>query len=903
MANMKHYLDFGADSYGRIEISEVVKFDQFGYRLFQDEGRFGRDKTIGAEKADLVFWKGHFQHADATRLGIYGQTVFELTHCFDELIETRKKGFEQIVYYIVSDGVEEFVNGQIDFPESKTDGFSYFSCSVVQEYTRAVLDRKGNTIINTMDSVDTNGDPITPIVKQKVLLKAFPINVKSDWKTSSPLNIADSIYGGGADRYIWYNPAQSLGEYKIDDSYTPFEVALFSNNPEEYAKANFRYIFAKTKLTNLTIDIRDLVAVRQVMAGDLDPAVRVQTYLIIRWGNSFLDIDSQAEILSYDELTNAVTFSIDTNDYSFTIPVLEQNQSVYIYFLSVTRANGPFNNWIFAASTSLSVYVNGVSIGIDSVIDAARYEDFIAKGVESACGLPINAPDLITGDYKDQFVWTGNDMRQKAESLPCVLKNELEDLREPGMDWQTNSDAVEIAKYEDFYPDNYLGHYGDIAPTDFEELPFNPRAKVINLNNSYKNYEKADQSIGTNQSFHTELQLLFPNNQVENDIKLQINHTRDPLRIENTRRKIILQTTAQETDNEIFIAPFVQIAPGTKGGFTAGLQHNVLPDGRVQILNRAASDDSIGNFDWTLLGFGLGSPFTFTIFGVDYTYTVTAPLDRNILTLTPVSLPVSVFIGFTMTKVEYPFTNVLYAIQTKEGFDQVLNLNNQGEGANLFYTQKRNLLRLGSLIHTICLDSLKYPTCQIQVKGFKNNGKLVTQYNGGAVITEDAPILMTDLPAPRIDTGMIKTRFGITMAEAKSLINRATMRNPDGTIGGYITTPDKSGRAVPIYMKDMLSVWAQGFMEIAQGEVKFEQQPTTVSKVGSDIFIQQSGFPTVPVADANNGWFEVLNGYFIAYSAESRQLITPVPYRSVSVDGVMYVDLVEFLDAVGVVYS
>jgi len=127
VANMKHYLDFGADSYGRIEISEVVKFDQFGYRLFQDEGRFGRDKTIGAEKADLVFWKGHFQHADATRLGIYGQTVFELTHCFDELIETRKKGFEQIVYYIVSDGVEEFVNGQLDFPESKTDGFSYFS--------------------------------------------------------------------------------------------------------------------------------------------------------------------------------------------------------------------------------------------------------------------------------------------------------------------------------------------------------------------------------------------------------------------------------------------------------------------------------------------------------------------------------------------------------------------------------------------------------------------------------------------------------------------------------------------------------------------------------------------------------------------------------------------------------
>jgi len=742
-----------------------------------------------------------------------------------------------------------------------------------------------------MDSVDTNGDPIVPIVKQKVLIKPFPIDVVSDWKTQSPLNLP--VASIGPQSYLLYNPSQSLGKYAVEYSYTPFDSVRTSSSPGEADAyiANFRYVYAKTKLTDVTIKIRNLNAALNIFST----SAPIETFLIIRWGNSFLAIDSLAEVLAYH--LGAFT---ETSDFTFTIPVIEQNQSIYIYFLT-TKTFGAAAYSIDI--TSMDIEITATSIGIASVSDAARYEDFIAKGVESACGLPINAPDLITGEYKDQFVWTGNDMRQKAESLPCVLKNELEDLREMGMDWQTNTNAVEIAKYEDFYPDNFLGHYGDIAPTDFEELQFNPRAKVINLNNQYKNYEKADQSVGTNQSFHTELQLLFPNNQVENDIKIQINHTRDPLRIENTRRKIILQTTAQETDNEIFIAPFVQIAPGTKDGFTAGLQHNVLPDGRVQILNRAASDDSIGNFDWTLLGFGLGSPFTFTIFGVDYTYTVTAPLDRNILTLTPVSLPVSVFIGFTMTKVEYPFTNVLYAIQTKEGFDQVLNLNNQGEGANLFYTQKRNLLRLGSLLHTICLDSLKYPTCQIQVKGFKNNGKLVTQYNGGAVITEDAPILMTDLPAPRIDTGMIKTRFGITMAEAKSLINRATMRNPDGTIGGYITTPDKSGRAVPIYMKDMLSVWAQGFMEIAQGEVKFEQQPTTISKVGTDIYIQQSGFPTVPVADANNGWFEVLNGYFIAYSAGSRQLITPVPYRSVSVDGVMYVDLVEFLDAVGVVYS
>ena len=98
-------------------------------------------------------------------------------------------------------------------------------------------------------------------------------------------------------------------------------------------------------------------------------------------------------------------------------------------------------------------------------------------------------------------------------------------------------------------------------------------------------------------------------------------------------------------------------------------------------------------------------------------------------------------------------------------------------------------------------------------------------------------------------------------------------------------------------------VWSEGILEITRGEVRADETPTTVSKIGTDIFIQQAGYPAVDPDDANNGWYEVLNGYFIAYSAGSRQLITPVPYRSVSVDGVLYVDLVEFLDAVGVVYS
>ena len=262
-----------------------------------------------------------------------------------------------------------------------------------------------------------------------------------------------------------------------------------------------------------------------------------------------------------------------------------------------------------------------------------------------------------------------------------------------------------------------------------------------------------------------------------------------------------------------------------------------------------------------------------------------------------------------MTKVEYPFTNVLYAIQTKEGFDQVLNLNNQGEGANLFYTQKRNLLRLGSLLHTICLDSLKYPTCQIQVKGFKNNGKLVTQYNGGAVITEDAPILMTDLPAPRINTRMIKTRVPMTLAQGKDLINRATMRNADGTIGGYITTPDKSGKAVAGYIKEMNMVWAQGFMELVLEE-RYEQQPTKITSGNQSvtptapgqyiITIEESGYGTVYVD--NYGWCEIVNGYVIIYNSESKQMTRPVQYTSVEIDGVFYPDLNDFTNALSYVF-
>ena len=151
---------------------------------------------------------------------------------------------------------------------------------------------------------------------------------------------------------------------------------------------------------------------------------------------------------------------------------------------------------------------------------------------------------------------------------------------------------------------------------------------------------------------------------------------------------------------------------------------------------------------------------------------------------------------------------------------------------------------------------------------------------------------------------MFKTKIPCTLAEAKDLITRATMRNADGTIGGYITVNNPQGKRVPVYIKDLNMVWAEETMELNQLEGKYDITPTTIVSTNPayPLIITESGYDAVNIEDLL-GWFDLVNGYLVIYSQDGQQVMNPVKYEKIEIDGVLYPNENDFRNALLSIYN
>ena len=88
MDNLRFFLNFKNDNTGRVEVSEVVKFDASNFVIEQDSKRYGRDVIYGSEDASLEFYAGIYENG--------------LTHEFENLVRYYNDfGFESEVEFIL----------------------------------------------------------------------------------------------------------------------------------------------------------------------------------------------------------------------------------------------------------------------------------------------------------------------------------------------------------------------------------------------------------------------------------------------------------------------------------------------------------------------------------------------------------------------------------------------------------------------------------------------------------------------------------------------------------------------------------------------------------------------------------------------------------------------------------
>lgn len=839
----RFFLNFKNDSTGRVEISEPVKFDSANFVIEQDKKRYGRDVFYGNEEVSLEFYKGIYENG--------------LAHEFERLIQYYYDfGFESEVEFIVQLDNVDFVVGILDFELAETDQIEYFKTKVIQNTKQAIVKRRDDINIDVFSNVDLDENPITPVTTQKILLKAKPFVQYSKFKENNTEALSTSLTGNrfntiSLNTTNWGASNINIVEkYGIEDTLSFIENRNVLNSFYFPISENFTLIEAKEDLTNVIINIKDLIAYTYQFKNDFFSNIVTSgsgfSKLVLKYG---YNIDG-----SGSDLTEVVLYSkffgfVDNTpieylpqNYSHTIPILRSGMRLYFYFYCDSEAT--FNQ--YGDSGSLAKYeinaiiekgnieITATSTAVDSVIDGVRHIDYVKQVVKSATGLPVIAPKYdVGGLHYDNFVFNGKLIRQFTDqSFYGTIKENMDQLQELNSDYQINQDNIYIGQYNDFYTTNEIGAFLT-APDDSFKSQFNERYTLLGIDYKYKSFEQDRDEKNTIDAVHTSTQWLTSNKQTESILKIEVPFVRDPFEIESARRQGIntKDTTSLSNDDKVYILDVVPLPPNSRRNFTRVLQYQTIQaDNTLKIL-------SDGGFNWTLLGFGVGDVISVTL-QTTRQYTVTE-IESSLITLVPTSGTITADVQDTQViTVDYPLTQVLFTNRINEGFTLIENIASGDNFSNLRYTIKRNMKYFYPYFKTAC----KYISSgKIRNTYFKSNKDATTQYLGGEIITEGADILVSELDNAILSPFKYNTTLVSDFQDVHETLVKMQTINPDNSIGGFIRMMDNNFRVMKIYPTKLDYSWATAELK-CEGEELQESEFLQVNKVGNLIYINEVGY-------------------------------------------------------------
>lgn len=890
---LEHYLNFISDNTGMVQIDEPIGFDAANFVIQQDKNRYGRDISFAGEESDFTF---------VSQIAKYG-------HQFDKLIEYDKiYGFESEVEYLLKDSEndEYYLVGTIDFKNKQTDQIKEFSCKFIQSTSQAILKRRNDVKVDLFSDTDLDGEPITPVSTSGILLKAKPIIQTSNWNVSTPFW---AYTYSGTTNILYQNPLNILNAgAAIENSLSyidRFIYTLIDNLEDDYY--NFSYVDAVNDLTDISLTLTGVKMSYFIPVGaSFSSGWQTTPDRIFIQGNAFEigntsfaasenvlfqdfynpntntnpnRTEYQLEFIGTESVERFDGFTGNADRYDVTLPdiVIPVDPIVRGKRLSILFNVGRYFSIVEWLSGSLKIIVT--STAIDSVTNGVRLIDAINQNAKSINqDFTVDAPRFENGgEWYDNFVFDGNLIRGRTSPFIFSWKAIENALQEFNSDYEVNNNTVFVGKYDDFYTNNDIGAFL-IAPDDTFRTSYNERYAVNRFNFSYKTFNQDKDDDNTIDGVHTETEWLNKNTQVENYKEIDIDFIRDPFMLETTRKKSVSTkpTTSLSQDDKVFIEDIVPIAPSTRGGFSASITHFVNSDGDLQLLNDST-------YNWSLLGFGVGDEFTIETTTNAGTYTVTE-LTNNIITLTPVvASPTD--IGQKITRVSYPLTLVQYTIRTNEGFDRIENIDSPDKFSNLLYTPKRNILNnWGSYLKTCT----KYKPFDIINTYFKNGGALLTQFNGGDVITENATITQAELSDMLVTPEIITTKVITDFSGFKDFSDLLKSTR------GFIRVYDNNLAVRKLFPQKVDYVWSRNEMEIT-GEVKWESEYTTIIKSNGIYVINEVGYPEDILPELE---YQTENNNIQFFDSVTRPLTNSTRYDYVSVNGVVYDTIIELAAAI-----
>lgn len=870
----KHFLRFiTLPDIGTIEIGEPIGFDKASYKVKQDDKRFGRDIIIANEDTELTFTRDFFEQLSITQILPNGEMINNASLGFDYLIDVfNNEGYEGKIEYIIQKDDVTFSTGIFSYSTAVVE-FDNIKVKIIQNTNREIIKRLEDTDVDAFNATALDGRVITPCETTNILLKAKPIVQISEWvQTEERFIEATAVVKP-------FNQARQITQFGIENTLTSFTQEASSFNG---AMNNFRYINAQNDLTQGSLVLTPDITFHYKQSGGSSNSVAGFRLRYGIWFGDNFDLSQEFGTLYEKYLYGTATQNFILNE-PITIPLNNILRSYNLsLFWEVLYTSVHLGRTTFDFKKS-DLNVTYVSTAIDTVVKGVRLIDLVKHNVRSLADVSTIAPDYdVAGEHYDNFAFNGLLLGQITDK---PFNNKFKDLigftDETCSDYQINPTTVEILPYSGFYQDELIAEFNEL-PSFSANTKFNKRYTLKTADFKYKRSSDNRETNGKNSidDVHTETQK-FITDTVDSNLKVEVSHIRSAFLIEESRKRAFdnEQTRSLQNDDNLFLLKCVPLAPSSQGSFGAVLLQQVdTTTNNLKILNNNADGDGI-DFNWTLLGFGVGSTVFIDMGTNSGQYTVVS-VTSTILELDKV-IGVPIFTGEQFIKLRWFYTNVLYTNQTNEGYTLIEGVANPTDYSNLDYSWARNIQRWYPYLAT----STKFkPNGIIKTASFKTNGLLVTQKTGETESLADSADINNALIAsqkilnPQIHSVKVYAPFN----EITTLITRVQNEK------GYVKVNLNDGRTVKGYVKELDYSWIKEELDL-DIEEKFEGDfmeitPTVIT------------FPQYPEKN-NIISFNINNNFVVLFTTNEVQLYPPVRFTKIKINGVQFTDITAFSDA------
>lgn len=863
------YLDFKNDNSGEVQIDEPIGYADMDFNLQQKDKGYGRDISFSGGEAQFNFvnYRNH-----------YLDKLLYFNHFY---------GFESKVDLIIRQNGYNDVVAELDFASAVSDDFEYFKCKVIQQSSLQIVKRRKSVKVDLFSDKDVDGNAITPLTTQNMLLLNKPVYQKSIWEQSEQYALNLETKG---NRNYTINPAVNITKSDIDGTQNPFEISGAGFE-------SMQYLESTSSLKKITLKLNGCSGLLQP-DGDNGGKGTIDFSLSVRYGATFATSTSKvllSKLLSY----NSADYTFNAADYVVGIDSLNRGDKIWICYQFTMKETTAFGRLECFGYVNLnSIEITAESSSYNSITPSFRLIDVIRQVVKSTSGLDIVAPRFdVGGAFYDNRLFNGNFLRNALVNTDGTRKPfyiSLEDIEksivEMNADHEIDSNGdVFFGTEADFYTSYESGFFDN---TQFSEMTkvFNPRFSVNEFSYKYKNYQalKENEEVNSADNVHGESKYVFTNKMVENKKEITVEWIRDAFLIESNRRKAIVvsKDTASQDDDTLFCIDAIATAGDVSFTEVSFLQHTF-----DAIANRLTLR-SDGEVNFNSLGITVGSVVVIEAPDKNAgSYAVQAnakspgaTVDDIVASSSLLLLRVSSGVisssnnGERITKYTYtlddalvPFTNY-----TSQGFTSIANLNAPDNYSNLRYSIRRNIDNYYQPYLATC--NLYHKDDTIKNTWYKNNGECITAYNGITLKENESFVPSNPILSPFMYDNIIFANVEFT--------DFIALQNSIRSDRGYIRTIDNNNRVIKVYPVTMKYEILSKELTI-KAEEKYEPKTMTISTANKYILINNETY--VQAID-----WELRDNKLFIFDKRRQLLYNGVFFNNVAINNSLTEDIEEF---------